>query len=208
MSKRDLHLGRLKRGLDAIPEFQLRDPRKDDPEFDAWRSEMIDSLDALLPDSNYSLQLANTSFRDHAASYAYDYIPDHAKYRNNGLHRAERLLKNAIEEVEADSDAAPAPAKDDAATSGIVINVTNILSQSVHVDVSQLLAVLDQSDLPPEQRARAKELARQLDEEIKGKQRWPMLAEALEGLRAIGKDAYNKVAVPLILELLKKQAGL
>ncbi len=101
MTLRELHLGRLKRGLARIDELAQRDPLRDDPEFDAWRSEMMDSLDALLPESNYSIQLANTRFRDHATDYACDYVPEHAKYRANGLRRAQLLLQNAIEEIEA-----------------------------------------------------------------------------------------------------------
>lgn len=98
MSKRELHLRRLQNGLAKIEEFRGRDAKKTDPEFDAWRHEMIQSLDAVLPDENYSIRLANMSFRDHVSAYS-DYIPDHQKVRANGLRGAEILLQSALEEA-------------------------------------------------------------------------------------------------------------
>ena len=101
MSSRDFHVARLKRGLEQIREFRKRDPSRDDPELESWRQEMIRSLDAAIPQSNFGVQLANILFRDHAPGYNYDYVPDDARYRANGLRRAELLLTSAIEEAQA-----------------------------------------------------------------------------------------------------------
>ena len=69
MNARELHLARLRRGLGRIPELRGHDPLVDDPDFDAWRHEMIRSLDELLPNSNHGVAFANISFHDGAGSY-------------------------------------------------------------------------------------------------------------------------------------------
>jgi hypothetical protein len=207
MNKRELHLDRLRRGLAKISELSTRDARKDDPEFEAWRQEMIQALDVVLPDDNYSIRLANTSFNDHAGSYSYNYIPDHQKYRLNGLRAAELLLTAAIEEAELGpqtSQMKPSPEKEPS----IVVNVTNVLTQTVHVELTQLFRAIDALDLAPAERERAKNFAAEIQQETNGKQQWSVLAKSLDGLRELGKTAYKEVAIPLLLELLKKQAGL
>lgn len=52
------------------------------------------------------------------------------------------------------------------------------------------------------------QLAAEIQQEANGKQQWSVLAKSLDGLRELGKTAYKEVALPLLLELLKKQAGL
>jgi hypothetical protein len=99
LNKRDLHLQRLRDGLVQMPGFLNRDARKRDPEFDAWRQSMIQSLDVVLPGENYSVRFANLRFQDAGGAYT-DYIPDHQKHRALGLQQAELLLKSAIEEAE------------------------------------------------------------------------------------------------------------
>ena len=47
-----------------------------------------------------------------------------------------------------------------------------------------------------------------LNEEANGPQRWPVLAKLVDAVRDTGAVAYKEVAIPLLLEMLKKQAGL
>ena len=67
---------------------------------------------------------------------------------------------------------------------------------------------LDNLNLSSEDRIQAEKHAKDLSEEVKGQQRWPILAKSLEALKALGKSAYEQVAIPLILDMLKKQSGL
>ncbi len=41
-----------------------------------------------------------------------------------------------------------------------------------------------------------------------GQQRWPVMAQSFDTLKALGKGVYEKAALPLLLELIKKQIGL
>ena len=84
----------------------------------------------------------------------------------------------------------------------------NILKQTASVEVNQVVAVLDDLGLAPEQRKEAETVARELADEAQGEQRWPVLAESLAKLKALGKHVYEKIAIPLLLDMLKRQAGL
>jgi len=78
----------------------------------------------------------------------------------------------------------------------------------VHVELTQLFDAIDALDFAPADRERAKNFAVEIQREANGKQQWSVLAKSLDGLREPGKTAYKEVAMPLLLELLKKQAGL
>ena len=91
-------------------------------------------------------------------------------------------------------------------TPPVVVNVFNTLSQTTTVTFSQVIEAAE--SLPPEQREGARAAAEEFKTEADGQQRWPVLARPLEKLQALGKPAYEKVALPLLLEFIKKQAGL
>ena len=52
------------------------------------------------------------------------------------------------------------------------------------------------------------ERAKELEAESKGKKRWSVLAKSLDALKAMGKAVYERVAIPLLLDMLKKEVGL
>ncbi len=62
--------------------------------------------------------------------------------------------------------------------------------------------------MPQMARSAAESHAKHLEVEIKGQQRWPILAKSIEALKMLGKPVYENVALPLVLEMLKKQSGL
>jgi hypothetical protein len=62
--------------------------------------------------------------------------------------------------------------------------------------------------LAPAEIVQAKKYAQELAEEAKGQQRWPILAKSAEALKSLGKSVYENVALPLLLEMIKKQLGL
>jgi hypothetical protein len=124
------------------------------------------------------------------------------------LERAGAILRDALEEI----DFVPQSPAERKAESGprqpsVVININNVLSQVTEVNVNQLLAGLAGLGLKPEVRAEAEEHARELEAEVKGAQRWPVLAKSLDKLSKLGKPVYEHVVIPLLLEMLKKQIG-
>lgn len=76
------------------------------------------------------------------------------------------------------------------------------------VQISQLYVELESLGLPKSVESEEKLRAAELEAEVRGEQRWPTLAKTLDSIKAFGKPVYEKVAIPLILEMLKKQAGL
>jgi len=90
----------------------------------------------------------------------------------------------------------------------VVVNITNVLSQTTHVELKQILSALDSMNLSPNDLEEAKKHAQELSQETQGQQRWPVLAKSLEGLKSLGKSVYENVALPLLLEMLKKQTGI
>ena len=125
------------------------------------------------------------------------------------LYQARAILSDALEEL----PLAPSPEDHKVQASRgtlpqVVVNVSNVLSQTVEVNLSQLITSIDSLPLDPAEKERTVELARSLAEESRGQQRWPLLAKSLDSLKAIGKSVYENIAVPLLLEMLKKQSGL
>jgi hypothetical protein len=90
----------------------------------------------------------------------------------------------------------------------IVVNVTNVLSQSTDIELSGILTTLDSLGLPPDKLLQAKTYAKELAEEAQGQQRRPVMAKSLQALKALGKSVYENVTLPMPLDMLKKQTGL
>ena len=127
----------------------------------------------------------------------------------NELDRARAVLTDAIEKFPVLADqTSPVTASASSARPQIVLNVTNVLPQSTHVELSQILTTLDSLGLPPDKLSEVKMHARELAEEAEGQQRWPVLAKSLEALKSMGKSVYENVALPILLEMPKKQTGL
>ena len=63
-------------------------------------------------------------------------------------------------------------------------------------------------DTKKDMKKKAQKLAKELEAESKGKKRWSVLAKSLDALKAMGKAVYERVAIPLLLDMLKKEVGL
>jgi len=125
------------------------------------------------------------------------------------IRQARSIIVDALEEISVSPPKAePAPAKEPMRQTQIVVNVQNVLSQTNHVEISHLISNLDTLGLPPEEHSQAEAHAKELAKEAMGEQRWPVLAKSLDALKSMGKLVYENVALPLILEMLKRQAGL
>ena len=212
----DLHLGRLRESLEAINTFRDSGVTASDSRFKTWRERTKQSLSALFGEEHaYAHRFSSLQFWDvrvrvrMSRSSSPDWSHRDQQVFDNDLDRARVVLSDAIEEFPILADQAP-PVADSAplARPQIVVNVTNVLSQSTHVELSQILTTLDSLGLPPDKLSQAKMHAKELAEEAQGQQRWPVLAKSLEALKSLGKSVYENVALPMLLEMLKKQTGL
>jgi hypothetical protein len=184
-----------------------------DTEFATWQDRARQNLAVLFGESHdYTKRFSILPFRDARTTVFGGPIwsPSDQAHFERDLAMAEQILKDALGEL----SVVPATVTPQASTSSpkappsIVINVTNVLSQATSVQLSQVLGALNELELDAEQRAQAEEHAKSLDQEARGAQRWPVMAKSLEALKALGKPVYERVALPLLLDILKKQVGM
>ena len=217
--QKDLHLKRLRESLGSIQEFRENRVNAYDPRFKYWQQRTLQSLTELFGEGhNYvarflSLKFRNLQYRVATLRSGGGIAPvwsqqDQTIFEND-LQLAHAILFDALEEFSVlATQAQPAATSTPSKQPQIVVNVTNVLSQSTHVELSQVISNLDSLGLPPDQLAEAKKHAQDLAKEAQGEQRWPILAKSLEALKSLGKAVYENVALPLLLEMLKKQTGL
>jgi hypothetical protein len=133
---------------------------------------------------------------------------------SNGLHQAEVVLREALEEAELGPVAVAArpTAPTQLPESPIVINVSNVItnafSPTLNVTFAQLMGNLAAMPLSAVERELAKEELAAIEAETHGSGRWPVIARSLDAIKGIGKGVYKEIAVPLIVEYLKHEAGL
>jgi hypothetical protein len=206
-----LHAKRIKEGLEQIARFRENSENAWSANFKIWKDRVRQSLAELFGDKHeYTTRFRGLSFwamRMQLGEARWDRRDQ--ELFDKHLFVAEQLLTDCLEEIgvappESQQLADKVP---HSRVSPVTVNVTNVLSQNVEVQMVQLLAGLDNLGLSREKRAEAEKLARELENETRGEQRWPVLSKTLESLKGLGKTVYKEVAVPLLLEMLKKQAG-
>lgn len=218
---RDLKVKRLRDAIGMIPGFATRDPLMDDPEFSQWSKGVLQLLVDLFAHTNmlgYSGRFVRIHFRStvrHPRRHgSVSFQSDFRSVWANGLHQAEVVLREALEEAELGPVAvAPRAILPTAHPEPpIVINVSNVVSNAfsptINVTFTQLISELAAMPLSAAERELAKEELLAIEAETKGEQRWPVIARSLESIKAIGKGVYKDIAVPLIVEFLKHQSGL
>jgi hypothetical protein len=219
-AQNNLHFGRLQKSLQAISQFREKGVTAHDPEFTVWKQSTAQSLSELFDkDHDYTRRFSHLIFLDPSVRFTasfsrsprsspeWSHQDQHAF--ENDLIRADAILKDALEEYAVRATQAT-PIIDKTPSMRrpqFVVNVTNVLSQSTHIELSQILSNLDSLGLSPDQISQAKAHAQELEKEVRGEQRWPILAKSLEALKSMGKTVYENVALPLLLEMLKKQMG-
>ena len=125
-----------------------------------------------------------------------------------GMKRAEGIIAAAIEEAEIPAERIETTRQGaPRAIPQLVVNITNTLSQVTNVEIAQVLQNLNNLGLTQPQKQEAERLAKELDAEVKGQKRWPIITKCIEGLKAVGDTVYKQVAIPLLLEMLKKDMG-
>jgi hypothetical protein len=213
---RELHLGRLRKGLAAIPEIRARGDRALDPTFKSWKSRTEQSLGVLFgQEHHYTREFSFLNFWLPRVSFGQGPVSwssgDQQQF-DEDLVRAEQILTDALEEIEVFEPplrtTEPTPTPRSQSQPPLSVTVINVLSQTNVVQINQLYAEIESLGLPPSVEKEANSKAAELEAEVHGEQRWPLLAKTLDSLKALGKPVYEKVAIPLLLEMLKRQAGL
>lgn len=214
-ANRELHLRRLREALDAIPKIRSGTDRALDPSFGSWKSRTEQSLGVLFGEKHpyardfrfLNFWLPRVSFGSGPVSWS---SHDEQQFTED-LVRAEQILRDALEEVEVYEPpvrTAPVPERRPQSPPPLSVTVINVLSQTNVVNIQQLYADIESLGLDASVEKEAKSKASELEAEVRGGQRWPVLAKTLDGIKTLGKPVYEKVAIPLLLEMLKKQAGL
>lgn len=214
MDNRTLHIKRLREGLDRIQEFKQGADNAWSSNFRSWNRRTAQSLKTLFgKDDDYYMRFIALHFWETRASLMSDPIwmdEDQLRFYDD-LSIAESIISDALEELEIEPAVIekpfPEPTKSKK-TPQIVVNVYNALSQTTEVQISQIMNSLDDLDLAVDKRAEVEKLAEEIETEAKGKKRWSVLAKSLDALKGMGKAIYERVAIPLLLEMLKKEAGL
>jgi hypothetical protein len=217
--QKELHARRLHEGLTQLAAIREMEQPTFTPDFDLWKQRVLQSLRELFTDKNdYVRNFKNLPFwhsrlivnlRGGSGGPQWT-SGDQRKFDESAL-IAEQIIKDALEELQVYSTPRPATGQNMGPVkqmTPIIVNVTAVLSQSIEVHVSQLLQGLKDLHMPDGDRALAETEAKALHDETRGQQRWPVLAKSLETLKSLGKPVYERVAIPLLLEMLKKQTGL
>jgi len=209
----ELHVRRLQEGMAQIPRLREIPEKAHASEFSGWERRMNQGLETVFGrDHDYTrrfgmLRFWSTRF---ALGGGRVWTQRDQEIFDADLHSAEGILYDALEEAEVAPPPAdvPIPGVPDRPSGSVIINLNNILSQATNVSTSQVLATIDSLGLTKGDRDVAAAHAKDLEAEIRGEQRWPVLAKSLAALKALGKGVYERVALPLILDMMKKQAGL
>ncbi len=212
-TQRELHAKRLREGFEGLDCFDSEGMNAWHADFKSWKERVAQSLGELFSkEHDYYRRFNRLSFWKTRISFGGGsrWSRDDQRIFDDDKTKARQVLTDALEELDLMPADEPTPQPDSSprAAPTIVVNVQNVLSQTTHVEIGQLLATLDVPELRPQQRKEVEALARDLDSEAKGDQRWPVLARSLEGLKKFGKSVYEKIAIPILLEMLKQQAGL
>jgi hypothetical protein len=197
-----------------IKSFKQCDENAWSPNFKSWKQRNQQSLKEIFGENHdYYLNFKRISFWHtriglmKAPSWSSE---DQQKFEQN-LAIAESIVSDALEECNVEPPTATKSHTESTrpkTTPQIIVNVNNVLSQTTEVHLSQIINSLDELNLPPDKHKDAEKLATELEAESKGKKRWSVLAKSLDALKGMGKAVYERVAIPLLLDMLKKEAGL
>jgi hypothetical protein len=210
--KKQLHIRRLKESLAQISTLMSGGRTADSVEFKTWYDQTRRSFTEIFGDgSSYCRDFLRLIFKEPRVTFGRPTGPgprDQELFATS-MKRAEGIISAAIEEAEILAERTESIKEETPrATPQIVVNITNTLSQVTNMEIAQVLQNLNNLGLGSSQKQEAERLAKELDAEAKGQKRWPVLGRCIDGLKAIGDTVYKQVAVPLLLEMLKKEMGL
>ena len=210
--RRPLLLRRLGTERARIDELLGREPQLEDSDYDEWEQAVRSLIIDIFGAGSYLLRFRQLDIRPISYSVGGSrWRSDPKQAWLTGLKQAAKILDEAIEEGAISLPvAAKAETHSARAATPVVVNIhnQNIFSPEVHVTISQMLQSLDGLGLSDSEKTIAEEHLRELEVETKGSKRWPIIARSLESIKSIGKSVYKDVAVPLIVEFLKRESGL
>lgn len=217
----ELYVARLQESLGQVKYLSQRSIH--DPVFRRWRNRTQRSLDQLFgAEHDYS-----TSFREleFCAGWESDdpedwSVDDQERFNESvveaghivqdahqeGLHRLRNLSMPVASRVIGQKAAKSVAA--DAVVPPIQVTIYNTLSNVTVLSQSQVLNLVEQLDIDDGRKGELKRLAGEFQREATGKKRWAALGKCLEGMKGLGKAAYEKVALPLLLAYIKKELGM
>ena len=212
-AKRELHMQRLYEARARIEHWRTSGDNALSPEFEAWKDRTTHSLQSLLGrEHNYTRSFTMLSFWNMRISVGRSGVQwtsgDQQRFLGD-LVLADHILRDALEELPFVAEPRESGVSSDGESSPtVVVNISNVLSQTATFGMAQITAQLANLPLDADDRATARSAAEDILNEIEGEQHWPRLSKALETLRAIGKGVYERVGLPLLLELIKRQSGI
>lgn len=210
--RRPVKVRRLAEERQRIPAFLDREPLLKDPDFEAWESSVALLLEEIFGTTEFLKRFRQLRFRPIAYSMMAppQWYSDPRQAWTSSLNLADKVLRDALEEAAIELPEIPTLSPPASATPSIVVNVSNqnVFSPEIHVTIAQLLDRVDSLPLSDQERSIAKEHLQELRDETEGAKRWPIIAKSLEGLKSLGKSVYKEVAIPLIVEFLKRESGL
>src|SRR2546430_10955068 len=213
--QKELHIGRLRESLEQLLEWRKTPGAARTQGFQNWRERTKHSLMQVFGrDDEYTKRFSKLSFcvpRMVVHGGTSMWTQDDERACREDIYKAEQLLKDALEEAPGIQKSvakhhSPIPASQEAPA--VVVQVLHVLAQQTSVDVRQLVASIEAMPLDQESKRAAEEHVRLLEEEARGQHRWSVMAKSLDFLKGLGKGVYEKVALPLLLEIIKRQAGL
>ena len=193
-------------------------------EFIGWRARVYQNLRTLFGAGHgYSQRFESLNFvKPKTIRNAYSANPGRWDDEDQLIFEADMALARgiiveAIEETElADGDIVQVPGRhgyppfasrpSKQAPVQVTVNVNQ--TQLVNVNLIQYVERLREMDLSEESRTTAETHLRGLSEEFKGQHRWEKMGPMLQALATVGHGVYEKVALPLLAELVKKSVGL
>ena len=213
---RDLHIQRLTEARAQIPRLKAGSHSALDPAFTGWQQRVKHSLEQLFGSEHHYPKnfrmLAFWSVRVAPSIGGGLGVQLGSADGDRFLHdlaRADEILHDALQELPTLPLPVHPPAVDPAdRRPEIVVNVHNVLSQSTVVSQHQIEMEIESLPLDVEAKAEARRAATDLAAEVQGEQRWTVMAKSLDVLKRLGKGVYDKVALPLLLEIIKKQSGM
>lgn len=210
--RKPLKVRRLQDERERIVGFSAREPQLEDPDFEEWSRTVHSLLVELFGAGEFTLRFKQLKFRpiSYFMGGRAEWYGDPRTQWQTSLRGADKILREAVEEAGVQFPAAPLESESAGHRPSVVVNVSNqnVFSPTVHVSVSQLLERLGELPLSASEREIASEHVRELDQETKGEKRWAIIARSVESLKSLGKGVYKEIAVPLLVEFLKHEAGL
>jgi hypothetical protein len=216
-TQRALKIRRLRDAIDRIPAFIRREPLIEDTEFDSWNRGVLQILSELFEPRSfgYAENFERISCRSIYVGGGYtqrrSFKSDYLEVWNRGPREKENVLREALEEAETVVEppahvpqrppTAPLPPAPPFTINVNQVNqnvasATNQTEVSVSIELDQLFDLLQ---IPADRRHELEAPIREAEGSLR---------KCVEAVKKIGGVAVKDVAVPILLEYLKRREGL